>query len=369
MSLVANIEPHDVGAEMLSPLVASTDLSLPANVTSSAFSHDGRTCAAALGDGSVSFVNLPTDAVTIDEVLNAGLGNHKLHAFAAVAIEPFQDGFVTAGQDGIAFNLHSQTDQPQDLESKELIRFPGEWIEVLVVHDDAGLIGFAAGKAVAVTDGAGSMCQHMELPQTISGLTFDSTGKRIAASHYDGVSIVNLDTGAVDLHLDWKGSHVGVSWSPCDRYIVTATQEKELHVWDLVTMADFRMGGYPRKVHQMSWSCDGNMLACSGADVITAWSFAGAGPGGRPPVEIGYVFGGTVTSVAAHPSRALMAGGFTSGNVLIGATGKGEAVVGRARTDTPVSSLAWSPIGSLLAAGDTKGCLSLFAVSNDLKVS
>lgn len=368
MSLVAE-KPMDIGAEILSPLVVSTELALPANVTSVAFSNDSRTCAIALGDGSMSFVHISKDASSIDEMVQGAADNQILHKFAAVAVEPFRDGFVTAGQDGRALRVRADSSAAGDLEINELIRFPDYWIEALVVHNQAGLIALAAGKAIVVVDADGKVCMLEELSHTVSDLSFDSTGKRIAASHYDGVSIISVETGSVDLCLEWKGSHLGVSWSPCDRFVVTATQEKELHIWDLVTMADFRMGGYPRKVHQMAWSMDGALLACSGADVITAWSFAGAGPGGRPPVEIGYVFGGTVRSVAAHPSRALMAGGYTTGNVLIGATGKGEAVVAQARTGTPVSALAWSPSGRILAAGDTKGRLSLFAISDDLKVS
>ena len=56
--------------------------------------------------------------------------------------------------------------------------------------------------------------------------------------------------------LAWKGAHIGVAWSPCGRYVVSALQEKELHGWDLVTMQDFRMGGYPRKTQAMAWTAD-----------------------------------------------------------------------------------------------------------------
>ena len=118
----------------------------------------------------------------------------------------------------------------------------------------------------------------------------------------------------------------------------------------------------------MAWTADGTMLACSGADVVTAWSFAGSGPAGRPPIEIGFVFGATVTTVAAHPMRNLVAGGFSSGDVLIGATGKGEALVAQARSGTPITALAWSPDGQMLLAADRAGNATAFVVPDDLPV-
>ena len=73
-------------------------------------------------------------------------------------------------------------------------------------------------------------------------------------------------------------------------------------------------------------------------------------------------------TVAVHPSKPLVAGGFNTGNVLIGATRKGEAVVAQARTGVPVTAMAWSPYGDTVAAADSGGRLSLFALAADLKV-
>ncbi len=254
-------------------------------------------------------------------------------------------------------------------DQREICAFSDRWVESLAVHRATGRIAVAAGTDVSVFDRDGAaLARFPSASGTISGVAFDRTGNRIAASHYDGASVFNLETAGSDLTLDWKGSHIGVSWSPKGRYLVTATQEKELHIWDLVTMKDFRMGGYPRKIHHMAWTADGEVMGCSGADVITAWSFAGAGPGRRPPVEIGFVFGGTVTAVAAHPKKAWIAGGFSTGNVLIGATRKGEAIVARAQTGSAVTTLAFSPTGKHLAAADGAGRLSLFTIPDDLGV-
>lgn len=347
---------EDIGAETISPLVRERRIDLPANATDCCFSRDGTLCAVAMGDGSVALID-PRDEQGALRLL-------ALHRIAAVAVRPFGAGFVSAGQDGRVVLFADAEAAP-----RETCTFADRWIESLAVHQDAGRIAVAVGNAVSVFDQNGkALGRFPEVTGTVSGVAFDAGGNRVAASHYNGVTVFNLATGAADLILEWKGAHIGVSWSPNGRFLVTATQEKELHVWDLVTMQDFRMGGYPRKIHQMSWSADSEVMGCSGADVITAWSFAGAGPGRRPPVEIGFVFGGTVTAVAAHPTQPLFAGGFSSGNVLIGATRKGEAIVARARTGTAVTSLGWSSDGCCLAAADGVGRLSLFQLPGNLGV-
>jgi WD40 repeat protein len=364
MTALASVDHTDVGAEVTSPLVSSAQLSLGANATACAFSHDGSVCAVALGDGTISLIEGFDEAAAGGDGSGLRATNLPLHRVAAVAVRRIREAFVSVGQDGRAMIVPARAERA----TRVLWQARDHWIEALTVHEDAGLIGLAAGKRVAVVAADGTMVCEAELAQTVSGLAFDALAKRIAASHYNGVSVIEIDTGSVGISLAWRGSHVGVSWSPCGRYIVTATQEKELHTWDLVTMGDFRIGGYPRKTHHMAWTRDGTILACSGADVITTWSFAGAGPGGRPPLEIGFVFGGIVTTVASHPSVSLVAGGFTTGNVLVGATGKGEALVAQGRTGAAISGLAWSPCGKRLAAADARGRVNLFSLPSDLGV-
>lgn len=358
----------DTGVEVISPLVEALNLELPANATSADFSADGTICAVAMGDGAVALL----EVTGFDEVAqpmklspaDIEVRSTKLHNVATVGVRSIANEFVSIGQDGRAVIFPA--DAPKNATS--LYRFENAWIEDIAVSESSGLIALASGHRCVVVDQGGTPLADVDVGSTISAVQFDSTGKRIAASRYNGVTVVSSDTASSELQLNWKGSHTGVTWSRNDRYIVTATQERELHVWDLVTMQDFRIGGYPRKCHQMAWTADGDVLACSGADVVTAWSFAGSGPAGRPPVEIGFVFGGIVCAVCTHPTKPLVAGGFTTGNVLIGAPGKGEAVVAKASDGDPVTCLAWSPSGRVLAAGTRGGKLSLFRLADELNV-
>lgn len=357
MSALVSLPERDIGAEVVSPLVQAEHVQLPANATALAFAADNRSLAVALGDGSVSLV-------TRSALGGWGQINRPCHRVAAVAVASLGSQFVTAGQDG-AVRL---VDPEGQVAPEPLYHAADHWIEALAVHEVSGTIAVAAGREVAILRADGQRIGTASLAETPTGLDFAPDGGRLVASHYNGLTVIDTASGAQVQFFEWKGSHIGVTWSPCGNYIVTATQERMLHGWNLRTGKHFRMGGYPRKTHQMAWTDDASIMACSGADVITAWSFAHGGPGGKPPLEIGFVFGGTVTTVAVHPSKPLVAGGFNTGNVLIGATRKGEAVVAQARTGVPVTAMAWSPYGDTVAAADSGGRLSLFALAADLKV-
>ena len=371
MSSVANNTVlDDIGAEVLCDLVDTATTRVPANINAVAFANEGHAFAVALGNGQLGMGHLKPATLASTSGRRCAIGVpvvdlHERHRVAAVDVRAYRDAFVSSGQDGTV--IVTPFDEPRS--GGLLWSTDGDWIESIAVHDKAGLVAIAAGRScVAVAPETGEIVTRIDLDHSISQVVFDRDGKRVALAHYGGVSLVELGGGSVEHRLEWKGAHIGVTWSPDNRYVVSATQEKELHIWDLVTMRDLRMGGYQRKTHQMDWMSSDDMLVCSGSDVVTAWSFAGSGPGGRPPVEIGFVFGATVTAVAAHPLRNYVAAGFSSGNVLIGATVKGEAVVAQARTQAPITSLAWSSDGSILAAGDQRGGIACMSVPAELPV-
>lgn len=355
-------QSYDIGATTVSPLIAAKTCTLRSNVTDLLFSPNGKSFYAALGDGTIQQVSFESaeGASTTLSAVKMVFG----HKGAVTHLSSLKDDIISAGQDGHVV-IHSA-----EATSDPIILFDGagSWINTLAVHEKSGRIAVSCDDTVHVVDASGALITKLSgFPSTVSDLAFDSGGTRIAVSHYDGVSIRKIDELAPPQSLDWKGSHTGVSWSPDDKYIVSTTQERELHIWNLDSGKDFRMGGYPRKIHQMDWLPGGSILACSGADVITAWSFSG-GPQNKPPIEIGYVFGGTVTAVAAHPIKPYIAGGFSTGGVMIGGIQKGEARVAKPASGSRVTALAWSPDGENLVAANEQGEISCFTLAADFDV-
>ena len=299
-----------------------------------AFDRTGDTVAAGVGDGTVRIFPL-------------GGGEPwavAAHDGAVLHLRAFGDGFISGGDDGRLVRIG------RDGGTEVLLRVPGRWVDALAVSGDAWAA--AAGKTV---HGLGAPLEH---PSTVGALAFDPAGGRLAVAHYGGVTVWPI-AGGEPQRLEWKGSHIAVSWSPDGRFVVAAAQDNELHAWRVADGTAMQMAGYGTKTRSLSWGPGGKYLATSGADGVVLWSFAGDGPFGKPPMELGPERKVLVTAVACHPREPLIAYGYRDGQVsLIGfddrppldlLPGDGE----------PVVEMAWSPDGAWLAVAGESGRVAL----------
>ena len=121
-----------------------------------------------------------------------------------------------------------------------------------------------------------------------------------------------------------------------------------------------QMAGYGTKTRSLSWGPGGKYLATSGADGVVLWSFAGEGPFGKPPMELGPERKTLVTAVACHPREALIAYGYRDGQVsLIGFDDRPPLDLLPADGE-PVAGTAWSADGGWLAAAGEGGRVALW---------
>ena len=337
---------EDRAARAISPDVKTDVVDKNAYVVGTTFNRSGSAAAIILGDGSIVIVE-NHGSQDLGETRNIALEDTPL----CLSMDTDSEGFLVGTDAGALLAV-----SPKGAVA-EIQRFPGKWITLVASHAGAVVRVASVGKEIyLVGDGGrreGTLSDH---PSSVSGIAFSPDGDRLAVSHYDGVSIWDLrDTSAPLKHLKWKGSHIGLSWSPNGHFLVTCTQENELHCWNLAFSRDMRMSGYPSKVRSMSWCPDSTYLAVAGADVVTTWSFEGSGPEGKPPLEFGYVFEGIVTCVAAHPTQKSVAGGYSDGTVLIGDIASGDAIIAKAASGGAITAVAWSPDGTILCAGTEDG--------------
>lgn len=298
----------------------------------------GETAAFALADGGVLLAKAGeahrVQAHPEGAILVAGCDGKRL-------LTGGDDGRVTAtGPDGTTATLAESG---------------GAWIDALALHP-SGAFAFAAGRKARAVDGKGRV-KSFEAPSTARGLAFAPKGYRLAVAHYNGVSLwyPNLETGP-DL-LDWKGSHLDVTWSPDGRFVVTSMQENALHGWRLAPdRGHMRMSGYTAKPRSLAWSFGGAWLATSGSDAAIVWPFdSKEGPMGKAPRECGLRHA-RVTKVAFHPNVNVLAIGYEDGCVLLVRFQDGaELLVRRAVPGSGVTALAWDRTGSRLAFGCRDG--------------
>jgi WD40 repeat protein len=221
------------------------------------------------------------------------------------------------------------------------------WIDNVALHPD-GAVAWSAGKTAFVRSGKGEE-KFFDAPSTVGGLAFAPKGVRLAIAHYNGVSLWFPNMAANAQVLEWAGSHLGVVFSPDNKFLVTTMHEPALHGWRMADNRHMRMSGYPGRVRSISWSAGGKFLATSGADSVIMWPFASKdGPMGKEPAMLAPLQA-RVSMVACHPKQDILASGYSDGTILMVRMGDGAEILVRRRGTAPVSALAWNAKGTLLA--------------------
>jgi len=227
------------------------------------------------------------------------------------------------------------------------------WIDRVAAGPD-GAVAWAAGKQAFVRTGKQEQ-RVCEVPSSVGGLAFAPKGFRLAIAHYNGALLWFPNAQAAPERLEWKGSHLGVTFSPDGRFLVTAMQEPTLHGWRLVDSKHMRMSGYAAKVRSMSWSAGGKWLATSGSDQLILWPFqAKDGPMGKSPQLLAPA-GHKVAIVACHPKQDVVAVGYEDGLLLLVRIDDGAEIIAKRAGAAAVAAVAWSADGSMLAFGCEDG--------------
>jgi WD40 repeat protein len=234
------------------------------------------------------------------------------------------------------------------------------WIDNTALHTD-GAVAWSAGKTAFVRSGKGEE-KSFDAPSTVGGLAFAPKGLRLAVAHYNGVTLWFPNMAAKPEYLEWAGSHLGVVFSPDNKFLVTMMHEPALHGWRLADNRHMRMSGYPGRVRSLSWSAGGKALATSGADAVIMWPFASKdGPMGKEPAMLAPLQA-RVAMVACHPKQDILAAGYSDGTILMVRLNDGAEILVRRNGPAPVSALAWNAKGTLLAFAAEDGDAGLLAL-------
>jgi WD40 repeat protein len=227
------------------------------------------------------------------------------------------------------------------------------WIDNVALHSD-GTVAWSAGKMAYVRSPKGEE-KSLEVPSTVGGLAFAPKGLRLAIAHYGGATLWFPNMAATPELFTWAGSHLSVTFSPDNKFLVSAMHEPALHGWRLADNRHMRMTGYPGRVKSMSWSADGKFLATSGADTVIMWPFASKdGPMGKEPAMLAPLQA-RVAVVACHPKQGVLAAGYSDGAILMVRLEDGAEILVRRNGTPAVSALAWNARGTWLAFADEEG--------------
>jgi WD40 repeat protein len=221
------------------------------------------------------------------------------------------------------------------------------WIDNVALHPD-GAVAWSASKTAFVRSGKDQE-KSFDVPSTVGGLAFAPKGLRLAVAHYNGVTLWFPNMAATPEFLPWAGSHLAVTFSPDNKFLVTAMHEPALHGWRLADSRHMRMTGYPGRVRSFAWSAGGKSLATSGADMVILWPFGSKdGPMGKEPAMLAPLKA-RVTAVACHPDQAILVSGYSDGTVLMVRMADGAEILVHKNGGAAIAGLAWNAKGTLLA--------------------
>lgn len=275
----------------------------------------------------------------------------------AMAIAPCKTKVATAGEAGRLRIFDAQSGRP--LQSIEVAK---GWVEHLAWSPEGHWLAASHGRYAYLFDAQGKLAwRSPEHPSTISAIAW-SEPHELVTTAYGQVSFFDANTGKPSQALQWKGSLVSLALSPDKDVVACGSQDRTVHFWRRSNGQDSMMSGYPKKPSTLAFDDSGMLLATSGGETVTVWSFELGTPEGTRPGEL-ELHVDTITSLAFAPGTMRLASGSRDSGVVIWALEKsaqeGEPI-GAAMMRRAVTGFAWRQDGRSLAALDAQGHVTLW---------
>jgi WD40 repeat protein len=287
-----------------------------------------------------------------------------MHDGISLSLQPDADehAFLSGGDDGKVLILDPLTES-----TTLLAEIKNTWIDHVASSCDGKFRAYNAGKIIHVLneEGKENFDPLLSASSNPGGISFSPNGKRLAVSHYNGVSLWWMNAKKPEAEvLEWKGSHLGLIWSPDGQTLLSSMQEGALHGWQLADKKEMRMQGYASKVRSMAFTARGKYLASSGAEQVVCWPFSGGGPWGKSPLTLGGTEGRLVTCVAPHPKDEMVAAGYSDGMIVLAPLDGRMEILINPPQDFAINGLVWNAGGDALFASMESGALLLFTIDS-----
>ncbi|MDE2683586.1 MAG: hypothetical protein OXI54_05495 [Chloroflexota bacterium] len=276
----------------------------------------------------------------------------------AMAIHPSGTAFATAGQDGRVLIWGVAEGQV-----KQAIDVGSDWVENVAWSPDGQWLAASCSRQVRAygADG-GEVWRSDDHPSTVSAIAWSSAGE-LATACYGRVTFFDASTGELRQKLEWMGSLVSMVLSPDGDIVACGSQDNSVHFWRRSTERDSEMTGYPAKPSALAFDDSSTLLATSGGEIATVWSFHGDGPEGTRPGSLKFHVE-PVSTLAFAPGTLRLASGGRDGVVALWSlrkNGSGGAIGAATVADT-VAELYWRPDGKALAALDAQGGVTVWRI-------
>ena len=280
----------------------------------------------------------------------------------AINVHPSGRIFASGGKDGRILLCDAQNGK-----TNKIIEAGPQWIEHIAWSPD--------GKWLAVTYSRKVIFFHLngeerwrteDHSSTVSAIYWSAEGE-LAVACYGEVTIYDIVNKSIQQKLEWKGSLVSMVLSPNGDIVACGSQDNSVHFWRRSTAQDSMMSGYPGKPANLTFDSSGTLLATSGSEDVTVWSFRNNGPEGTSPGILEF-HNQPVATLSFAPKKMQLASGAKDGSIGIWSlTDDGNGDVSGATsmgTGASISCLAWRPDGRALAVTNAIGELTTWRIGN-----
>lgn len=316
-----------------------------------AWSSDGQTLASAGNDRTVRLWDLGTG-----EQLVEGMGGHRdsIHALAWADDSKL---LASAGLDGQIRLWDATSRQPLGMIGTHMGA-----VEALAFNNRGHLLSAGADGMVRfwdITAGTSAREPLAAHPTGVTSLTLSRDGDALATGGRDQtIRLFQLDSGGLMLANEPSWSLVGhddevlsVAWSPDGSRLASASIDRSIALWDRVAMRpEARIMQHEGWVSALAASADGRLLASAAFDrTVRLWEVE-TGLALRAPLT-GHE--SPVLAVALSNDLRRVISADMDGLILVRALATGE-VYHSLPGSAPVRSLAMTPSGTLVSAGDDR---------------
>ncbi len=253
---------------------------------------------------------------------------------------------------------------------------PADAATVIIAGPTAQLSQPEIDALTAYLDGGGSVLVLSDpgagggsLGNGVLGAAYSSDGRLLATAGADGTAkIWDAQTGQERMSLRGHTSDViDVAFSPNEQKLVTAGRDGTVRVWDLTNGQEItELQGQTGLVQRVEWSPDGSTIASAGQDqVVNVWDAETFEPMSYSPLTTA----SPLLAVAYSPDGSLIAAGggrtqgAVDGSVYVWNVADGSEVANRTLHTNPVFAIAFTPDGSELKSAAIDGTLGTLDVA------
>jgi WD40 repeat protein len=201
------------------------------------------------------------------------------------------------------------------------------------------------------------LLQHAFSPwEHVLGIAWSPDSKSLAVAAGDAVYLFDTDLQE-RLRLEPGAAAPAMSFSPDGKLLAAGDRNGVLHVWDAEDGEKVQeMQAHQKTISSLAYSRDGSVLATAGYDAVARLWDAGS------YAELSEMIGGTfaIPAIAYSPDGSSLA--IVNGNVIRLRDAQTSRFVRTIVGDDSFYSLAFSPDGSYLAAGDVDNTISIWDI-------